>query len=214
MLTPPNYLRRDPSNVTDDTEARHTAHTAAGLRHEEAVLRTRILVGKVAVTNFVTHKHPFWRISRIPLVFHARARGRRVAQLEPPAGKCCWRCSSADQGCSYRQRPAHDPPLAACAGRKLGTVAASFASFAGLERPSQARFGGLTLLSRAPWLLVTGAPGSISWPKTLWNTASACRMSPTSRTGQAAASRRHRHRNRRGAAGARRWATHARMDAT
>ena len=59
LLTPPNYLRRDPSNVTDDTEARHTAHTAAGLRHEEAVLPTRILVGKVAVTNFVTHKHPF-----------------------------------------------------------------------------------------------------------------------------------------------------------
>ena len=54
LLTPPNYLRRDPSNVTDDTEARHTAHTAAGLRHEEAVLPTRILVGKVAVTNFVT----------------------------------------------------------------------------------------------------------------------------------------------------------------
>ena len=59
MLTPPNYLRRDPSNVTDDTEARHTAHTAAGLRHEEAVLLTRILVGIVAVTTFVTHKHPF-----------------------------------------------------------------------------------------------------------------------------------------------------------
>ena len=50
---------RDPSNVTDDTEARHTAHTAAGSRHEEAVLPTRILVGKVAVTTFVTHKHPF-----------------------------------------------------------------------------------------------------------------------------------------------------------
>ena len=66
LLTPPNYLRRDPSNVTDDTEAHHTAHTAAGLRHEEAVLPTRILVGKVAVTNFVTHKHPFRRISRIP----------------------------------------------------------------------------------------------------------------------------------------------------
>ena len=66
LLTPPNYLRRDPSNVTDDTEARHTAHTAAGLRHEEAVLPTRILVGKVAVTTFVTHKHPFRRISRIP----------------------------------------------------------------------------------------------------------------------------------------------------
>ena len=65
LLTPPNYLRRDPSNVTGDTEARHTAHTAAGLRHEEAVLPTRILVGKVAVTTFVTHKHPFWRISRI-----------------------------------------------------------------------------------------------------------------------------------------------------
>ena len=31
MLTPPNYLRRDPSNVTDDTEARHTAHTAAAI---------------------------------------------------------------------------------------------------------------------------------------------------------------------------------------
>ena len=60
MLTPPNYLRRDPSNVTDDTnKARHTAHTAAGLRHEEAVLLTRILVGIVAVTTFVTHKHPF-----------------------------------------------------------------------------------------------------------------------------------------------------------
>ena len=63
------------------------------------------------------------------------------------------------------------------------------------ERSSQARFGGLTLVSRAPWLLVTGAPGLFSWPNTLWNTAVACRMSPTSRTGQAAASRRHRHRN-------------------
>ena len=61
LLTPPNYLRRDPSNVTDDTEARHTARTAAGLRHEEAVLPTRILGGKVSVTTFVhvTHKHPF-----------------------------------------------------------------------------------------------------------------------------------------------------------
>ena len=87
-------------------------------------------------------------------------------------------------------------------------------SFAGLERSSQARFGGLTLVSRAPWLLVTGAPGLFSWPNTLWNTAVACRMSPTSRTGQAAASRRHRHRNSRGAAAARPWATHARMDAT
>jgi len=66
LLTPPNYLRRDPSNVTDDTEAHHTAHTTAGLRHEGAVLPTRILVGKVAVTTFVTHKHPFRRISRIP----------------------------------------------------------------------------------------------------------------------------------------------------
>ena len=64
---------------------------------------------------------------------------------------------------------------------------------------------GLTLVSRAPWLLVTGAPGLFSWPNTLWNTAVACRMSPTSRTGQAAASRRHRHRNSRGAAAARRW---------
>ena len=63
------------------------------------------------------------------------------------------------------------------------------------ERSSQARFGGLTLVSRAPWLLVTGAPGLFSWPNTLWTTAVACRMSPTSRTGQAAASRRHRHRN-------------------
>ena len=79
----------------------------------------------------------------------ARARGRRVGQLETPAGKS-----------------------------------------------SQARFGGLTLVSRAPWLLVTGAPGLFSWPKTLWTTAVACLMSPTSRTGQAAASRRHRHRNR------------------
>ena len=86
-----------------------------------------------------------------PLLFHARARGRRVGQLEAPAGK--------------------------------------------FERSSQARFGGLTLVSRAPWLLVTGAPGLFSWPNTLWNTAVACRMSPTSRTGQAAASRRHRHRN-------------------
>ena len=95
-----------------------------------------------------------------PLLFHARARGRRVGQLEAPAGK--------------------------------------------YERSSQARFGGLTLVSRAPWLLVTGAPGLFSWPNTLWNTAVACRMSPTSRTGQAAASRRHRHRNSRGAAAARR----------
>ena len=46
LLTPPNYLRRDPSNVTDDTEAHHTAHTTAGLRHEEAVLPTRILVAR------------------------------------------------------------------------------------------------------------------------------------------------------------------------
>ena len=89
-----------------------------------------------------------------PLLFHARARGRRVGQLEAPAGK---------------------------AGK--------------IERSSQARFGGLTLVSRAPWLLVTGAPGLFSWPNTLWTTAVACRMSPTSRTGQAAASRRHRHRN-------------------
>ena len=86
------------------------------------------------------------------------------------------------------------------------------ASFAGLARPSQARFGGLTLVFRAPWLLVTGAPGLFSWPKTLWNTASACRMSPTSRMAKAAASRRHRHRNSRGAAAARRWPpTHAWM---
>ena len=83
-----------------------------------------------------------------------------------------------------------------------------------IARSSQARFGGLTLVSRAPWLLVTGAPGLFSWPNTLWTTAVACRMSPTSRTGQAAASRRHRHRNSRGAAGARPWATHAGMDAT
>ena len=83
-----------------------------------------------------------------PLLFHARARGRRVGQLEAPAEK--------------------------------------------FARSSQARFGGLTLVSRAPWLLVTGAPGLFSWPNTLWNTAVACRMSPTSRTGQAAASRRHR----------------------
>ena len=110
------------------------------------------------------------QISQSALLFHARARGRRVGQLEAPAGKP--------------------------------------------ERSSQARFGGLTLVSRAPWLLVTGAPGLFSWPNTLWNTASACRMSPTSRTGQAAASRRHRHRNSRGAAAARPWATHAGMDAT
>ena len=96
-----------------------------------------------------------------PLLFHARARGRRVGQLEAPAGK--------------------------------------------FARSSQARFGGLTLVSRAPWLLVTGAPGLFSWPNTLWTTAVACRMSPTSRTRQAAASRRHRHRNSRGAAAARRW---------
>ena len=97
-----------------------------------------------------------------PLLFHARARGRRVGQLEAPAGK-------------------------------TGKIA----------RSSQARFGGLTLVSRTPWLLVTGAPGLFSWPNTLWTTAVACRMSPTSRTGQAAASRRHRHRNSRGAAAAR-----------
>ena len=107
-----------------------------------------------------------------PLLFHARARGRRVGQLEAPAGKTT-----------------------------------------GNERSSQARFGGLTLVSRAPWLLVTGAPGLFSWPNTLWTTAVACRMSPTSRTGQAAASRRHRHRNAE-ARPARPWATHARMDAT
>ena len=75
----------------------------------------------------------------------------------------------------------------------------------GFERPSQARFGGLTLVSRAPWLLVTGAPGLFSWPNTLWTTAVACLMSPTSRMAKAAASRRHRHRNSRGAAAARRW---------
>ena len=34
------------------------------------------------------------QISQSALLFHARARGRRVAQLEAPAGKCCWRCSS------------------------------------------------------------------------------------------------------------------------
>ena len=136
-----------------------------------------------------------------PLLFHARARGRRVGQLEAPAGKCCWRCSSAEQGGNCCRRPAQDPPLATGADRALATVAASFA---GLERSSQARFGGLTLVSRAPWLLVTGAPGLFSWPNTLWTTAVACRMSPTSRTGQAA-SRRHRHRNSRGAAAARRW---------
>ena len=102
------------------------------------------------------------QISQSALLFHARARGRRVGQLEAPAGK-------------------------------TGKI----------ERSSQARFGGLTLVSRAPWLLVTGAPGLFSWPNTLWTTAVACRMSPTSRTGQAAASRRHRHRNSRGAAAAR-----------
>ena len=135
-----------------------------------------------------------------PLLFHARARGRRVGQLEAPAGKCCCCCSSAEQACNCCRRPAQDPPLAACSDLALATVAASFA---GLARSSQARFGGLTLVSRAPWLLVTGAPGLFSWPNTLWNTAVACRMSPTSRTGQAAASRRHRHRNSRGAAAAR-----------
>ena len=82
-------------------------------------------------------------------------------------------------------------------------LARHYCSSSSNERSSQARFGGLTLVSRAPWLLVTGAPGLFSWPNTLWTTAVACRMSPTSRTGQAAASRRHRHRNRRGAAGAR-----------
>ena len=48
--------------------------------------------------------------------------------------------------------------------------------------------------------------------KDLMYTAVACLMPPTSRRGQAAASCRHRHRNRRGAAGARRWPpTHAWM---
>ena len=111
-----------------------------------------------------------FHISQSALLFHARARGRRVGQLEAPAGK--------------------------------------------IERSSQARFGGLTLVSRAPWLLVTGAPGLFSWPNTLWTTAVACLMSPTSRMAKAAASRRHRHRNSRGAAAARPWATHAGMDAT
>ena len=94
------------------------------------------------------------QISQSALLFHARARGRRVGQLEAPAGK-------------------------------RGKT----------ERSSQARFGGLTLVSRAPWLLVTGAPGLFSWPNTLWTTAVACLMSPTSRMAKAAASRRHRHRN-------------------
>ena len=117
-------------------------------------------------------------------------------------------------------RKIKDPNVAACRSRSKD----SHAIFRPYEllvyvshrfaRSSQARFGGLTLVSRAPWLLVTGAPGLFSWPNTLWNTAVACRMSPTSRMAKAAASRRHRHRNSRGAAAARPWATHARMDAT
>ena len=141
-----------------------------------------------------------------PLLFHARARGRRVGQLEAPAGKTTGNAAAA----AVVPSQAHvavsglrtTPPQATVGEVRLATVAASFAGF---ERSSQARFGGLTLVSRAPWLLVTGAPGLFSWPNTLWNTAVACRMSPTSRTGQAAASRRHRHRNSRGAAAARRW---------
>ena len=137
-------------------------------------MRVGALVGATRSTHYHLYWTPFYargscmqsvkfRSVISPLLFHARARGRRVGQLEAPAGKA----------------------------RKT-------------ERSSQARFGGLTLVSRAPWLLVTGAPGLFSWPNTLWNTAVACRMSPTSRTGQAAASRRHRHRNaeaRRAAAG-------------
>ena len=38
-----------------------------------------------------------------PLLFHARARGRRVGQLEAPAGKCCCCCSGAEQGANRRQ---------------------------------------------------------------------------------------------------------------
>ena len=124
--------------------------------------------------------------------------------------------------CSRTTRPGSNPAkLAATVARAWSLHAARGGSCAGrrqqlhacsallqqqqLERSSQARFGGLTLVSRAPWLLVTGAPGLFSWPNTLWTTAVACRMSPTSRTRQAAASRRHRHRNSRGAAAARRW---------
>ena len=51
------------------------------------------------------------QISQSALLFHARARGRRVAQLEPPVGKCCWRCSSPSnfpKSGSKAKRPALD----------------------------------------------------------------------------------------------------------
>ena len=79
------------------------------------VFESQCAVSKIAVSKIL--------IIHSPLLF-MRARGRRVGQLEAPAGK--------------------------------------------YERSSQARFGGLTLVSRAPWLLVTGAPGLFSWPNTLW----------------------------------------------
>ena len=195
----------------DFADAPRPAHSGALMPAEVSVMRSCLQAEIRLPSQYHLYWTPFYargscmqsvkfRSVISPLLFHARARGRRVGQLEAPAGKCCCCCSSAEQACNCCRRPAQDPPLAACSDLALATVAASFA---GLARSSQARFGGLTLVSRAPWLLVTGAPGLFSWPNTLWNTAVACRMSPTSRTGQAAASRRHRHRNSRGAAAAR-----------
>ena len=44
------------------------------------------------------------QISQSALLFHARARGRRVAQLEPPAGKCCWRCRRIVQTLNFHSK--------------------------------------------------------------------------------------------------------------
>ena len=120
-------------------------------------------------------------------------------------GLVCWSLLGIPQWCPLLE-PVAD--WCDCLGRRARRASPPLATRTALCD------GICCLVSRAPWLLVTGAPSSFSWPRTLWTTAAACRMSPTSRRGQAAASRRHRHRNRRGAAGARRWATHARMDAT
>ena len=43
--------------------------------------------------TWIMHAVSKIQISQSALLFHARARGRRVGQLEAPAGKCCWRCS-------------------------------------------------------------------------------------------------------------------------
>ena len=47
------------------------------------------------------------QISQSALLFHARARGRRVAQLETPAGKCCWRCRRTVQAVKRLPKARH-----------------------------------------------------------------------------------------------------------